>query len=253
MDIGIGRKNGQEILFNDPLPGNINILEISHAHTLMDRLYSGELAAGVRGNLSSSGLIGELKERDLEPRRAAIILQEGRLKYLLPVGIDEGITSRGRVEMVLLACEHMRKLRRILAEESGQVDSREDISIGVLSAGRPGDVGRSPGVDRSIGEGREIVESCRREGLDARLYGIEVEKALPESDIVVAPDGIVGNYLFRTLYHFSEPGRFLFMGAIYLGLPFILVDSSRSRTCFDGPVKLAAMLAGSSNTLFDIQ
>jgi predicted methyltransferase MtxX (methanogen marker protein 4) len=120
-------------------------------------------------------------------------------------------------------------------------NDRGKLRVGILAGGRRGDAGRSPEVDGYLEEGMETVALCRSMDLDARFLGIEVERALPESDVIVAPDGVTGNFIFRLLFHFAKVE---FMGAIYLGLPHVVVDSSSSRRYFDGPVRLAAMLAG---------
>jgi predicted methyltransferase MtxX (methanogen marker protein 4) len=73
----------------------------------------------------------------------------------------------------------------------------------------------------------------------ARHKGILIE-SYRDDDIVIAPEGVSGNLIFRTLL--------LFCGAHSYGAPVlmdkILIDSSRARGSFDGPVMLASAMAG---------
>jgi len=258
VQIGIGSKDDGEISFERPLPAGIEVKGFGDAVCLMEALLSGNIRGAVRGNLPSSSVIGELRGMGIEPRRAAFFGFRDRLRALVPVGIDEGPTPAERAEMALLAADILMALRNENADgDAGPVHDpggRDDagsqrvgtfrsIRVGVLAAGRPGDTGRSGTVARSLAAGREITESCMGNGLDAHLYGIEIEKALPASDILVAPDGITGNYIFRILFHFAGVE---FLGAVYMGLPFVLVDSSSSRRHYDGPVRLAAKLVSLS-------
>jgi len=59
-------------------------------------------------------------------------------------------------------------------------------------------------------------------------------------DIVIAPEGVSGNLIFRTLL--------LLCGAQSFGAPVLMdrvfVDSSRARGGFDGPVMLASAMVG---------
>ncbi len=240
MLIGIGRRKGSEILFERELSKGTTIAMFEDARSFMDALLSREVRCGVRGNLRSAPFLEELGRIDgTKARRAAIFSHEGIMKALLPVGIDEGTSPEERADMVQLTAE---SLGRINSDIGGGSRHGERMAVGILSAGRPGDAGRSPEISTSLEEGQRTAEICVHSGLDTRFFGIEIEKALPSSDIIVAPDGIIGNYIFRVLFHFAG---IEFMGAICLGLPFVLVDSSSSRQFFDGPVRLAALLARS--------
>ena len=101
------------------------------------------------------------------------------------------------------------------------------------------DLGRSERVDRSLAEGELIASRARAAGVDARHKGILIE-ACQGDDIIIAPEGISGNLIFRTLL--------LLCGANSYGAPVLMekvfVDSSRARGNFDGPVMLASCMAG---------
>ena len=101
--------------------------------------------------------------------------------------------------------------------------------MGPVPAGRRKPRGRR--ADRSQGPGGA--------GVAARHKGILIERCR-DDDIVVAPDGICGNLIFRTLL--------LLCGAQSYGAPVLMdkifIDSSRARGSFDGPVMLASAMAG---------
>jgi predicted methyltransferase MtxX (methanogen marker protein 4) len=70
---------------------------------------------------------------------------------------------------------------------------------------------------------------------------VQLEDVLSDCDVVVMQDGAAGNLAFRALHLVAGMPSF---GAPVLGLPFDLVDTSRARTSFEDPVRLAAFLAG---------
>jgi predicted methyltransferase MtxX (methanogen marker protein 4) len=109
----------------------------------------------------------------------------------------------------------------------------------ILSGGRMEDRGRCERVDRSLLEGDQIAARARKAGIDAEHKGILIENCRGD-DIIIAPEGISGNLIFRTLM--------LLCGAQSYGAPVLMkkifIDSSRARGGFDGPVMLAGAMAG---------
>jgi predicted methyltransferase MtxX (methanogen marker protein 4) len=101
------------------------------------------------------------------------------------------------------------------------------------------DRGRCERVDRSLAEGEEIAARAQEAGVQARHKGILIESCRGD-DIVIAPEGVSGNLIFRTLL--------LLCGAESYGAPVLMdrvfVDSSRARGSFDGPVMLAGAMVG---------
>jgi len=101
------------------------------------------------------------------------------------------------------------------------------------------DRGCSERVDRSLLEGELIASRARGAGLAAEHKGILIESCWGD-DMVIAPEGVSGNLIFRTLH--------LLCNAQSYGAPVLMdrvfVDSSRARGGFDGPVMLAGCLAG---------
>ena len=85
-------------------------------------------------------------------------------------------------------------------------------------------MGRCERVDRSLLEGELIAARAREAGVQACHKGILIESCRGD-DIVIAPDGVCGNLIFRTLL--------LLCGAQSYGAPVLMdrifVDSSRAR------------------------
>ena len=71
--------------------------------------------------------------------------------------------------------------------------------IGVLSGGRIEDIGRNILVDRTLADGELVANRAMKLGLNAKHYTILIEEAIKESNFIVAPDGISGNLIFRTV------------------------------------------------------
>ena len=99
--------------------------------------------------------------------------------------------------------------------------------VAVLSGGRLEDLGRSATVDRSLKEGR-VLAAQMEEAFKCRVkhYGILIEDAFREgANFILAPDGISGNLIYRTLLHLGS-GRS--HGAKYAGMKQIFIDTSRA-------------------------
>ena len=101
------------------------------------------------------------------------------------------------------------------------------------------DMGRCERVDRSLAEGELIAARAQEAGLQACHKGILIESCRGD-DIVIAPEGVSGNLIFRTLLLLCKAQSY---GAPVL-MDRVFVDSSRARGGFDGPVMLASCMAG---------
>ncbi len=115
--------------------------------------------------------------------------------------------------------------------------------MAVLSGGRLGDLGRHPVVDRTMADA-ELV---------ARLTGgAEHAEILIEGGaagrygMVVAPDGISGNLIFRTLT-FLGAGGAGGHGAPVVNIDRIFVDTSRASADYTNAIILAKSLAQSES------
>lgn len=200
----------------------------SDAHALIESLRSGELDAAVRGTLGSSAVLSEIKRSFGvgEVMRAAIMGSETPF-ILAPVGIDEGLDAASRLRIA----EHTLRYFAGIGWK---------LRVGVLSKGRSEDRSRGEEIRRSIDDGDAIAATLTGMGHEARHFTILVEDAVRESDLVLAPDGVSGNLMFRTL-HFVGGAKAL--GAPVVNLDKIFVDTSRAKEDFSEPVLLAAALA----------
>lgn len=207
-------------------------LEIIHSDKpeveLVDRLADGGIDAAVRGTLGATGTLGYLKSVLGVSRLARLALlttADGTPFFLVPVGIDEGNSVADRVDLVSKSVNAIRKFG--ITEK-----------VAVLSGGRFEDTGRSEIVDRSLADGEVVAEMLVELGIDTKHYGILIEDAIGSANVVVAPDGITGNLIFRTLTFLGDGGGF---GAPVLA-DLIFVDTSRVKVKFSDAIMLASAL-----------
>lgn len=198
-------------------------------YELVDDMVSGTIDAAIRGDMSSSVLLPILKEglglEDLE-RVAFIEPVGGKMFILAPVGIDEGWTDDQRFELAYKSVPLARKVGM------GQ-------KVAIMSGGRCEDMGRCKAVDRSIESARSIVKRLNAEGIDAYHSQILIEDAAKDADIIIAPEGITGNIIFRTL-HFIGGAKAL--GAPVLNTDKVFIDTSRAKTDYRDSIALAMRL-----------
>jgi len=96
-----------------------------------------------------------------------------------------------------------------------------------LSGGRLGDRDRDSRVDESIDIADEVVKSLSLEfsNIVIRHDEILIENAiLKNANLIIAPDGISGNLIYRTLVHLGAGKAY---GAIYMDIEPIIIDTSR--------------------------
>lgn len=199
---------------------------------LVSALKDGRVDAAVRGTFPSSEVLSELKAEFglMSVMRVAVLADRLRHPFLLaPVGIDEGRDMSERLKLVLAASEYFGRLGWKL-------------SVGVLSKGRVEDAGRGEDICASLGDGEELVSQLASVGMDARHYAILVEQAVAERDLVVAPDGVSGNMMFRALHLVGGCEAY---GAPVVNLGRVFVDTTRAKADFSDSVMLAAGLAQS--------
>jgi len=176
---------------------------------LIRDLFSGSIDAALRGTLSSHHTLSILKGTAGVPKLERVVLLEtadGVRFFLGPVGIDEGWTIAEKVSLVQKVqplCQKFGLSQRVT----------------ILSGGRLDDIGRHPQIDRSLADAELVAR------LTGGLHrGILIEEAVQDSGFILAPDGISGNLIFRTLV-FLGSGRS--HGAPVLNIPKIYVDTSR--------------------------
>lgn len=197
---------------------------------LVSALADGEIQAAIRGVLNSAGALAELKGAFSlkEVMRAAVLEESGGKKFLLaPVGIDEGCDGRSRLSLAKATVKYF--------SAAGW-----NVSCGVLSKGRLGDAGRGEGIRASLRDGRMIVKGLRSGGIEAKHFEILIEDAVKASDLILAPDGVSGNMIFRTLHFLGSCRAY---GAPVVNMDRVFVDTSRAKADFSDSVLLAAGLA----------
>jgi len=220
------------VLVGDPGPdcdpGQFQLVRTADpASALVGLLEEGEIDGAVRGNLSATKVMRKIgKTFEVRVRRLSLLALPGWSFFLAPVGIDEGDSISDRLSLAVLGAGYIRSMG---------LDYEPRVSI--LSGGRLEDLGRSDRVDRTLAEGELVARLARDAGVQAEHRGILIESC-QGSDLIVAPDGISGNLVFRTLM--------LLSGARGFGAPVIMdpvfVDSSRARRSFVGPIVLASAL-----------
>jgi len=208
----------------------IKLVNFGGSLQLAEALRNGEIDAAVRGTAGSTGAMADLRKVfSLKEIMRVVVLGDpaGKPLLLAPVGIDEGKDMMARLEIVRSAVVYFSPMGW-------------SPSIGVLSKGRIDDIGRGDDIRTSLADGEKIVQKLRGDGLDATHYSILVEEAARACDMVVAPDGVSGNLMFRTL-HFL--GGWKAYGAPVLNLTKVFVDTSRAKADFSDSVLMAAGLA----------
>jgi putative methanogen marker protein 4 len=208
----------------EEFPGEIVRSERPWEEMIAD-LLSGTIDAAVRGSLPANETLKALKEKTGRDHLARIALLEtaGGIRFLLaPVGVDEGWTVAEKLELIGKAKE--------IAVRFGI-----NPKVAVLSGGRLGDAGRHPVVDRTLADA-ELV--ARLTGADHP--GILIEEAVQDHGIIISPDGISGNLVFRTLV-FLGGGKG--HGAPVVNIDRIFVDTSRATADYSNAILLAAALS----------
>jgi putative methanogen marker protein 4 len=191
---------------------------------LVADLMSGAIDAAVRGTLPANATLQALKREcgvDHLERIALLETVHGRKFLLAPIGIDEGWTVQEKLALI---------------EKGRHIAKRFGISeeVGILSGGRFGDIGRHPQVDASMADA-ELV--ARLSG--ARHFEILIEDAVERCGVIIAPDGISGNLIFRTLIFLGGGHGH---GAPVLNIRKIFVDTSRASPNYTNALMLAASL-----------
>ena len=230
VKVGIGRGSDAGNVERSVLAMEGHDVEIyDDPNELVDDLVKGKIDAAVRGDMSSSMLLPILKHGLGLPALERVAFMEpagGRLMILAPVGIDEGWSEDQKYDLASRSAK--------LAERIG-MGSR----IAIMSGGRDEDVGRCKVVDRSIENANALAKRLSDDGYDAYSCQILIENAVRDADIIIAPEGITGNIIFRTMH--------LVCGAKALGAPVVnsgkvFVDTSRAKTDYRDSIALAMKL-----------
>lgn len=200
------------------------VVDQNPADRLIADLINKQIDAAVRGTITAHNILSILKKACAVSELERMVLMEtatGIRFFLAPVGIDEGWTIRQKLSLI----------------KSGQAMLAKfglSPTVGILSGGRLGDIGRHPAVDRSLADA-ELV--ARLSG--SKHFEILIEDAIKDCGLIIAPDGITGNLIFRTLL-FAGGG--VAHGAPVLNIEPIFVDTSRVNPDYSHALHLAASL-----------
>lgn len=197
--------------------------------TICDLLASREIDAAVRGTARASVALSYLKKslRINKLHRLALLLDNnGYPFFLAPVGIDEGSDNEDKIEFIRLGTEHIRRF------------GIEPV-VGILSGGRIDDFGRDEWVDHTISNARFVTKRAKKLGITVKNYNILIEDAIKETNFILAPDGVSGNLIFRTLVFLGGGDG---IGAPVLMDDYVFVDTSRVGGHYTKAIMLASAL-----------
>lgn len=189
---------------------------------LIKAVLDDNIDAVVRGSLPASNIMQYLKQHYPNLSRATYVNGNGHEFLLSPVGIDEGKTVEERYEIVQNCIEFLKKVGK-------------EPKIAILAEGREDDFGRGSEVSNSIIDSKKLTKLIQENtSEDVENYFILIEKAInSKSNIIIAPNGRVGNIIFRTLVLLNSwPSH----GAITFGIDRIYIDTSRDQS-IDGYVR----------------
>lgn len=212
MKIAIGLGQNKNVLKAvEKVPYDVVIAQSNEE--LLNYINDPNVDGVVRGSLESN-IILDLKKDYPHIFRASILEKDGFKFMLAPVGIDE--------------CDTVKAKETIIAECSDIVKkSNHEPKIALISGGRKQDKGRSVKIDRSIEECEQVVSDLK-DKYNVKHYYILIEEALKDHrNIIIAPDGIIGNIIFRSLVLVAGVKSY---GAITLKQPNIFIDTSRSQS-----------------------
>lgn len=202
---------------------------------LLDYIEDPTIDGVIRGSLESN-IIKNLRVKYPHIFRASLLEKDGHIFLLTPVGIDECDTKRAK---------------RMIIEESAKIIKRMGLEpkIALISGGRKQDIGRSNKIDQMINECEELSYELQDE-YDIKHYYILIEEAISDQvNIIVAPDGIIGNIIFRSLVLVSDVKSY---GAFTLKQPNLFIDTSRSQSVegYTNAIKLLShIIDNESNNL----
>jgi putative methanogen marker protein 4 len=202
---------------------------------LLKMLLSEEVDSVVRGSLSATNFLKQAKARFKAKKLRRIALLEsadGHQFFFAPVGIDEGKTAQEKIDFTTDGVNLLQKL---------EIPPK----VSILSGGRTGDIGRDPAVDKTIRIAEEAVKKIKEKNITQNIknYQILIEDAVKDkANLILAPDGISGNLIYRTLIHLGTGASY---GAPYTNLPKTIIDTSRVAPVNEylGAITLASALA----------
>lgn len=194
---------------------NVEITFVDNDNDLVNAILDENIDAVIRGSLPASSVMKQLKSKFKDISRATYINGNDIELLLTPVGIDEGETLEDKLKIAINCGEFLKK-------------QSKTPKIAVMAAGRKGDYGRSEEISKSIDESEELT-GLIKEHTDFEVVNhyILIEQAIKDKcNVIIAPNGIIGNIIFRTLVLVNSWPS---CGAITFGINSIYIDTSRDQ------------------------
>ena len=233
VKVGIGCSGTSDKAYESAKDFGESVVVYTDPERLIDDLCEGRIDAAIRGDMSSSKLIPIIKRRfGIDEVERIVFLEPVGRKMIItaPVGIDEGWTVKQKHDIVTRTVKLMERIGM-------------GTRIAVMSGGRKDDIGRCKAVDDTINDALELVGILKDEGYDAYHAEILLENAVDEADLIIAPDGISGNLLFRSM-HFI--GGAMALGAPIINIDKVYIDTSRAKKDYRDSIMLAMRLTEGS-------
>ncbi|MBN2154724.1 MAG: hypothetical protein JW776_01590 [Candidatus Lokiarchaeota archaeon] len=185
--------------------------------------------SGIRGAISAARFLGFLKlmltslRTDiydvLRISRIALMETSDNLQFLFaPVGIDEATNFEKKKYILNNAA--------LILTELGI-----EPHLSVMSGGRLGDIGRNKYVDETLETAELLVTYFENDSPTKYQISndqILIENAVKKGNFLLAPDGVSGNFIYRTLVYLGGGKAY---GALYSSVYFkhqkVLLDTSR--------------------------
>lgn len=196
---------------------NMSVIKsVNPEYEMIKYLKNKQINAAIRGGLSSAPFLDSIKEilAVSEINRLALMETYREEQFFFgPVGIDECNSFLNKVLFIEKALKEFKALNITP-------------KISVLSGGRNSDLGRDPLVDLSIKMAVDLVDYFQENYPNIMIKHDEIliENAVNDNcNLIVAPNGISGNLIYRTLVHLGEGKAF---GAIYMDMGHTIIDTS---------------------------
>ncbi|MCK9152505.1 methanogenesis marker protein Mmp4/MtxX [Methanobacterium alcaliphilum] len=208
---------------------NFEVILVEKEELMLDMIRKNTADAYVRGSLNASSVMKYLRSIFPSKINRASFIEIDDFNFLLaPVGIDEGRDLSEKLILVEQCCEFLLKIGK-------------SPKIAIISGGRPQDFGRDPKIDDSINQGEELTkilknkysgtgknDSITKNKYSINHYYILIENAVKDGcNLILAPDGISGNLIFRSLVLLGSGKS---NGAITLGIDPLFIDTSRAQS-----------------------
>ena len=210
---------------------DVEIILVDNDDEIIKAILDENVNAVVRGSLPASSVMKHLNKEFNDISRATYINGNGMEFLLAPVGIDEGQSIEDKLKMAIHCGEFLKSQSKIP-------------KIAVMASGRKGDYGRSNEISKSIDDSEKLTQLIKEKtDFEVINHYILIEQAIKDKcNVIIAPDGIIGNIIFRTLVLVNSWPS---CGAITFGIDGIYIDTSRDQNSegYLRSLKLAYLLA----------